>query len=299
MTIRWNLIRSFEAVAETGSLSAAARALGMTQPAVGRHVDLLEEQLRIRLFQRGPDGMRLTAKGADLVPVAREMMASAASFGRIAAGLEVEIGGTVRISANDVIGVEILPSLLAGFQQDHPDIDIELAISNTASNLTQRDADVAVRMFRPKQNDLIARKVAELPMGFFAHHDYLAAFGSPKTPADLSSHRLIGFDHDTLMLDEARAMGLSLAASDFTFRCDNILAQIAALRAGAGIAIAHCGMAAHWPGVEAVLEDFVLPPLELWVVCHSDVRFNPRIRTAMDFLCEKLRRPYAGYNPSA
>ena len=159
MTIQWTLIRTFDAVAKTGSLSGASRQLGLTQPAISRHIDLLEEQLRIQLFQRSHEGMRLTAKGADLVTVARDMTSSATNFARIATGLEEEIGGTVRISANDVMGILILPELLADFQQLHPNIELELSITNAASNLLQRDADLAVRMFRPVQNDLVAKKL--------------------------------------------------------------------------------------------------------------------------------------------
>ena len=220
--------------------------------------------------------MQLTSKGADLVTVAREMNSSATSFARISTGLEEEIGGTVRISANDVMGVLILPNLLAGFQQLHPNIEIELNVTNETSNLLQRDADVAVRMFRPVQNDLVAN-------------------GRPKTTANLIEHRLIGFDRETSMLAAANEQGLNLTASNFSFRSDNILAHIQAIRAGIGIGIGHKGMAAHWPEVEPVLETFALPPLELWIVCHSDVHHNKRIRHTMDFLCQELRSPYASF----
>jgi DNA-binding transcriptional LysR family regulator len=296
---QWNLIRTFAAVAQTGSLSGASRQLGLTQPAVSRHIDLLEDQLRIRLFQRSREGMRLTPKGADLVTVADDMKTSATSFARIATGLEEEIGGTVRISANDVMGVQILPSLFAEFQQRYPDIEIELSITNVASNLLQRDADVAVRMFRPEQDDLVAKKVADLPLGFYAHRRYLDANGRPETVSDFLNHRVIGFDRETSMLEAAKELGLNLTASNFAFRSDNILAHIQAIRAGVGIGVGHKGMAAHWPDVEPVIESFTLPPLELWIVCHSDVHRNNRIRRTMDFLCQQLRSPYASYDSSS
>jgi DNA-binding transcriptional LysR family regulator len=293
---QWNLIRTFAAVAETGSLSGASRQLGLTQPAVSRHIDVLEDQLRLQLFQRSREGMRLTPKGADLVSVADEMQTSATSFARIATGLEAEIGGTVRISANDVLGVSILPALLAEFQQQHPDIEIELGITNVPSNLLQRDADIAVRMFRPEQSDLVAQKVADLPLGFYAHPDYLDRHGRPKAISDFMNHRLIGFDRDTAMLKAAKDVGLNLKAENFAFRCDNILAQIQAIRAGVGIGVGHTGLAVHWPDVEPVLEHFKLEPLELWIVCHADVHHNNRIRRTVDFLSENLRTPYARYD---
>lgn len=297
MNLPWDLICTFEAVAETGSLSAASHQLGITQPTVGRHIDLLEDQLHVQLFLRGRSGMRLTAKGADLVSAAKAMKSSATGFARIASGLEEEISGTVRISANDVMGVLILPTLLADFLSAHHGIEIELSISNSASNLLQRDADVAIRMFRPKQNDLVARKVAELPLGFYAHQSYLAAQGRPHDIAALSSHRLIGFDDETAMISVGKTFGIDLAKSDFVFRCDNILAQIHMIRAGLGIGLTHKGLAGHWPQVEPVLEHIELPSLELWMVCHSDVRHNKRIRQIMDFLGKQLRSPYAKYNP--
>ncbi len=298
MAISWDLICTFDAVAETGSLSAASRQLGLTQPTVGRHIDLLEDQLHVQLFLRGREGMRLTTKGADLVVAAREMKSSAIDFSRIAMGLEEEISGTVRISANDILGVLILPGLLTEFMSAHPDIEVEVSISNTASDLLQRDADVAIRMFRPTQNDLVAKKVAALPLGFYAHRNYLSANGRPCTATELLNHRLIGFDRDTSMIEAAKMLDLSLKTSDFAFRCDNILAHIQAIRAGIGIGLTHKGLAEHWTEVEPVLDNIELPTLDLWIVCHSDVRHNKRIRQVMDFLGQHLKSPYADYNPS-
>ncbi len=295
MSLPWNLIRTFDAVAQTGSLSAAARMLGLTQPAVSRHIDVLETDLRMQLFQRGREGMSLTAKGADLVPVARDMVANADRFGRVASGLEHDVAGTVRISANDVMGVLILPNLLAAFQSQHPEIEVELSISNAASNLLQRDADLALRMFRPVQNDLVARKVAALPLGFYAQTDYLKRAGRPDTLSDLGDHRLIGFDQETGLIAQANAMGIALSTANFQFRSDNILAQIGAIRAGAGVGLTHLGLAAHWPETERVLQDVALPPLDLWMVCHADVQHNKRVRYLMTYLSDALRDPYAFY----
>jgi DNA-binding transcriptional LysR family regulator len=295
MKVSWDLIRTFDAVAKTGSLSAASRDLGLTQPTIGRHIDLLEVQLNVQLFLRGREGMRLTAKGADLVAIATEMTASANGFARMATGLEEDISGTVRISANDIFGVLILPNLLTEFMLMHPDIKVELSVNNAASDLLQRDADVAIRMFRPLQADLVARRVAELPLRFYANSTYLAARGYPVQPSEVLNHRLIGLDRDTSMIEAAKVMGLVLTQADFAFRCDNILAHIEAIRAGMGIGIAHVGLAAHWPEVEPVLEGIVMPPLDLWIVCHSDVRHNKRIRLIVDFLGERLKSPYAQY----
>ncbi len=292
MRISWDLIRTFQSVAQTGSLSAAARALQLTQPTVGRHIDLLEQALNMSLFIRSREGMQLTSKGADLMETALEMDRAATGFERQATGLDDDISGVVRVSANDIFGVLILPYVLPQFMDQNPGIEIELIVSNSAANLLQRDADVAIRMFRPTQNDLVARKIAELPLGLYAHRDYLAQHGTPQTIGDLHAHRFIGFDRDTSLIDAARMLGETFTPKDFVFRCDNILSHVAAIRSGIGIGVTHQGLAAAWDGVEPVLTDLPLPGLDLWLACHSEVRHNQRIRAVMDFLGDTLREPY-------
>jgi DNA-binding transcriptional LysR family regulator len=176
-----------------------------------------------------------------------------------------------------------------------PGIQVELEVSNTVSNLLQRDADVAVRLFRPAQNDLVARKITDLPLGLYAHRDYLARNPPPDGLQDLAAHRIVGFDREGSRLDAGRMLGVAFTKTDFDFRCDNILTHIAAIRAGLGIGVTHQGLARAWAGVERVLPDVALPGLELWIACHSDVRYNKRVRLMMDFLAEKLQNPYKFY----
>lgn len=293
MRYSWDLIRSFQAVAETGSLSAASRRQGLTQPTVGRHVDLLEAELKMPLFIRSRDGMALTQKGEDLFVAAQQMGESATTFERLAAGLDEAISGTVRISANEIFGVLILPGLIGEFIAANPGIDIELVVSNDASNLLKRDADVAIRMFRPTQNDLVARKISQLPLGLFAHRDYLAKGTLPTSFDDLRNFVFVGFDRDTSLIGAARAMGVNFTSDDFKLRTDNILSHIWAIRSGAGIGITHIGLAQRWDGVVQVLPDLPLPSLDLWIVCHADVRYNKRVRAVMDFFAGRLKTPYA------
>jgi len=293
MRYSWDLIRSFQAVAETGSLSAASRRQSLTQPTVGRHIDLLEAELKVPLFIRSRDGMALTPKGEDLYAAAQQMGESATAFERLASGLDEDISGTVRISANEVFGVLILPGLIGEFIAANPSIDIELVVSNGASNLLKRDADVAIRMFRPTQNDLVARKISQLPLGLFTHRDYLARGPVPTSFDDLRNFVFVGFDRDTSLIEAARMMGVNLIPDDFRFRTDNILSHIWAIRSGAGIGVTHIGLAQRWDGVVQVLPDLPLPSLDLWIACHADVRYNKRVRTVMDFLAERLIDPYA------
>ncbi len=292
MNLSWDLIRTFKSVAKTGSLSAASRELGLTQPTVGRHIDLLEDALKIPLFIRSREGMKITDQGSDLVLTADEMAISANEFERRAAGFDETVEGLVRISANEIFGVLILPRILPIFAQHHPNVEIELIVSNTASNLLQRDADVAIRMFRPRQNDLVARKIADLPLGLFAHEDYLQARFAPKRLSDLHDHNIIGFDRETSLIEVARQLGEEFKPSDFIFRCDSILSHIEAIRSGLGIGVTHQGLARRWPGVIRVLPDLALPDLDLWIACHADVHYNKRIRLVMDFLAQQLKRPY-------
>jgi len=176
--------------------------------------------------------------------------------------------------------------------EEHTEIEIEIEVSNEVSNLLQRDADFAIRLFRPTQNDLMARKVAELPMGLFAHESYLARYPAPKSIDDLRHHVLLGQDRNPSLIEAFRAAGLELTPTDFSFRCDNDVAEINAVRAGIGIGPLHVGMAENWPSIVQVLPKLPIHTYELWLACHADVRHNKRIRLVMDYLAAKLKLPY-------
>ncbi len=286
-------IRSFHAVATQGSLLAAARQLGLTQPTVGRHIDLLEETLGMTLFLRGRDGMRLTEKGGDLVETAATMLDAAVAFERRAAGHEDRVDGTIRISANEILGAMLLPGLIADLMADHPGIAVEIDVTNSAANLLRRDADIAIRMFRPTQNDLVARKVTDLPMGLFAHQRYLDRHPAPAAPADLKGHVLIGLDRDPGLVNAYAASGITVAPEDFLFRSDSNIAGIQAVRAGIGIGPLHVGMAANWPNLVQILPDLPIAPLPVWLACHASLRHATRVRIVLDALAERLKSPYA------
>ncbi len=286
-------IRTFAAVARYGSLSAAARSLGLTQPTVGRHIDLLESELKAILFARRREGMTLTDKGAALVDEAEEMLTAAAGFTRRAYGLDEDNSGSLRLSVNEVIGVLVFPHILPEFMERHSEIQVELVVTNAPANLHRRDADIAIRMFRPQQNDLIARKVCELPLGIYAHQRYLNRHAPPETLGDLRNHQMIGYDRETGIIDATIALGSAFTVEDFAFRTDNLLAQFEAIRSGVGIGLTHQGLAEKWKGVKRLLPELAIPPLELWLACHRDVRHNPRVRLMMEYLAETLKDPYS------
>ncbi|MDJ0685997.1 MAG: LysR family transcriptional regulator [Alphaproteobacteria bacterium] len=292
MKYSWDLIQTFNAVATRGSLLAAARSLGMSQPTVGRQIGMLEAALNVTLFVRSRDGMALTEAGADLVDASTAMVHSAEAFSRRAAGLDADLAGAVRVSVNEVLGTYVLPTILRDFMEQNPEIEVEVDISNAAVNLSRRDADVALRMFRPTQNDLVGRKIADIRRGFFASKRYLDKYGRPDNFADLGRHRLIGFDRETIHIDTVRALGVTVSPQDFAFRSDTIVAQLEALKVGLGIGILHQRLAARMEGVEQVLKTADLPTVPLWIVCHTEVRYNRRIRLLVEFLADRLKALY-------
>ncbi len=282
----WDLIRSFLAVARSGSLSAAARELDVSQPTLTRDIQNLEKSTHLNLFRRTTQGLSLTEQGETLLEAAERMAQAAQQFDLLATGMELELRGDVRISVNEIVGIYILPAAIKAFRDRHPGVQVEIVISNQASSLNKREADIALRMFRPTQPDLVARRLPDMELGFFAHHLYVERFGEPQTVEDLARHCFIGFDEDNQLIEGAAEMGYSFHSRDFPLRTDYMLAQIALARAGAGIVGTHVRLAEHWPELQRVMRHIPLPGLEYWVVCHRDVQFNARIRAFMQFLSE-------------
>ena len=290
----WNLIRSFVTVAETGSLSAAARRLDASQPTLGRHVSELEQALGVTLFRRGRRGYELTEAGAVLYERGRTVSDEAAAFSRLALGSVEAIEGTVRLAASDVVAAYVLPDIVARLGVEEPGIEIEIVASNQVENLLRRDADIAIRMVRPTQNELVARKVTDIALCLAATTTYLDRCGRPGSPSDLPSHRLIGFDRSDDIIRGFAGLGLSVSRSVFCVRTDNQIVVWQAVRAGVGIGIGQQPLAARESAVEIVLPGLPLPVLPVWLAMHRDVRTGLRIRRVADFLYEELKRYSAG-----
>jgi DNA-binding transcriptional LysR family regulator len=284
----WDLYRSFLAVLRLGSLSAAARELELTQPTLGRHIQELEASLGLALFVRSQTGLAPTDSARQLKPHAEAMAAAAGAFARAATGAADESKGSVRLTASEFVGVEILPPLLARFRQSHPRIAIELSLSNLNQDLSRRDADIAIRMTRPTQAALVARKLGLVRIALYAHRVYLARHGMPKSLGDLAHHSVIGFDADTTALRAYRQTGLAVTREMFALRTDSEHAQLAALRAGFGIGGCQTGIAARNPDLVAVLPKAFGVPLEMWLVMHEDLRGSRRVRLLYDHLAESL-----------
>lgn len=284
----WSLYRTFLAVVREGNFTAAAGALGLTQPTVGRQVEALEALIGTKLFTRSPRGLQPTAAAADLIPHAEAMASAAAALHRASSGERKEEIGAVRITAGEFMGIEVLPQILATFALAHPRIELELSLSNRNEDLLERDADIAVRMIEPTQKNLIARRIGAVAIGLYAHRRYVEARGLPGTPADLVDHRLIGFDKDFHVLRTTGGSAARLRREDFGFRTDNIAAQLAMLRAGGGITACHVAVARLEPELIPVLANTMMYQRDIWLVTHPDLREVRRIRLLYERLATAL-----------
>ncbi len=287
----WRLVRSFLATLDRASLLGAARVLHMSQPTVGRHIAELESQLGVVLFERTGRGLRPSAMALQLAESARGMEAAAMQLARTLTGAQTQSGGTVRITASVPVAVHLLPPVLADMRQALPDIQIELVSSNQVSNLLRREADIAVRMVRPDQSSLIAKKLGDVKLGAFAHRSYLARHGTLRTPADLLQHDLIGSDTDTAILQGFQRLGFPVTRELFVLRSDDFIVQWRALQAGLGIGFVASYMTDGEPDVLPVLPDLLkIAPLPMWLAVHREIRSNRRIRAVFDFLAKTLPR---------
>ncbi len=284
----WRLMRSFLAVLDAGSLLGAARRLQQSQPTLGRHIQLLEAQLGSALFERTGRGLTPTIAAREIADHARAMQDAADALQRELSRSSSDLTGTVRLTASQTVATYLLPPLLAKLRKETPEIQIELVASDEVKNLLRREADIALRMVRPEQESLIARKVASLALGTYASKKYLKTHGSPSDAMDLLNHHLIGYDQLTTILKGFRASGETVTRENFAFRTDDNIVQWQAVRAGLGIGFVADYLAKTDPTVTRVLPDFQIPDLPVWLTTHREIHGNPRIRRVYDFLATEL-----------
>jgi DNA-binding transcriptional LysR family regulator len=280
----WTLIRSFLAVAEAGSLSAAARATGVSQPTLGRHIQAIEAGLQVPLFTRTAQGQTLTDAGRALLPAARAMQAAAAELALTAKGHAIGIEGTVRITASRVVSHTILPPILARLRAEEPGIQIDLVPSDATENLLFGEADIALRMYRPTQADLVARHIGDLPLGLYAAKTYLDRKGRPATPEDLAQHDFVGQDRMDQIIRVMARLGMDVTRSFFPVRCDDPLTYVGLVRAGCGLGGILCRLGDADPGLERVDVIPDLPSLPVWLTAAPRLRQSPRLRRVWDAL---------------
>ncbi len=287
-SLDWALWRSFLAILREGSLSAAGRRLEVAHPTIRRHLDELEARLGSPLFVRSQSGLVATELAHSLRETALTMEAAAAQLVRIASADAGAVAGTVRITASELMGVEVLPHILSGLKALHPRLSFELTLTNSVENVLRHDADIAVRMVRPAQDGLLARKVALIPLGFYAHESWVSRRGEPASVSEIiASGSLIGYDREPALVRGLAAAGIAATPTDFGFRSDSDLAQLAALRAGLGVGICQKPLAARDPKLRQVLPNFTFG-LETWLVTHPSLRTVSRVRTTLDELARGL-----------
>ena len=288
-SLDWSLVQAFLAVAETGSLTAAARQLGTSQPTLGRQVKAVEAQLGAELFHRQPRGFALTQIGAELIGPAQAMRDAVQQIALTAAGQQARLDGTVRITASVATSAMHLPPIIAKIRKLEPQIAIELVPSDDTRNLLYREADIAVRMYRPTQLDLITQHIGEIGLSVFAARSYLAERGTPKTVQEMLTHDFVGFDSNTDIIEGFIQAGLKIDRDFFKVRCDDNIAYWELVRAGCGIGFAQANVGRHDPAVAEIDLGLTLPTLPIWLTAHEAMRQTPRIRRVWELLADGLK----------
>jgi len=281
--LQWETQRAFLAVLRTGSLSGAARLLGIAQATARRRIEALEQSVGVSLFIRSPSGLLPTETARELIGHVEAMALAANAFNRAASADVTQTGGTVRLTAGKLLGVEILPPMLRRLRQQHPQLALELNVSNRLQTLSRQEADVAVRIRRPTEASAVVRKVGDLHVGLYATPELLAEQGVPETPEDLRRFSLIGPDRHAGEIEFLRERGFDCSAEHTAIRTDDHLAQWAALRAGLGIGVCSRQLAQRH-GLVRVLPEFVDFAVDVWIAMHQDMRRVQRVSAVFDGL---------------
>ena len=286
----WNKARAFLVTAEEGSLSAAARALSMAQPTLGRQVSGLEQELGIVLFERVGRGLRLTTSGVELLKHVRDMGDAAGRVSMNALGQSQALEGTICISASETYAAVLLPPIIAKLRILEPGIHVEIVVANHASDLRRREADIAIRNFRPTEPDLIAKKVGDADAVLYATPGYIARIGNPTTPEELRHAHFVNLDHGGMMMKGLNGLGLSLTEENFPLLTESYLVMWELVRQGAAIGILDAYIGDSDPNVKRVLPDLEPLIFPIWLVSHRELNTSRRIRRVFDFLAEELHR---------
>lgn len=292
----WNQAKAFLATAEEGSLSAAARALKLSQSTLSRQVEALEHELGLALFERVGKGLQLTPSGLALRAHVRAMGDAANRVSLSAAGHSDSIEGTICISASEVYAALVLPAIIAKLHRLEPLIHIEIVASNTASDLQRREADIAIRNFPPTEPDLIARKVRNASLRLYAAPAYLDRIGNPRLPYDLHTAEFICIDRSGNFLKGLNAIGLNLTERNFPILTENILVMWELVKQGLGIGILDDVFGDPEPRVRRVLPELEPLVLPVWLVAHRELSTSRRVRIVFDLLAAELAGPHRSTN---
>lgn len=288
-SLDWSLVQAFLAVADTGSLSAAARILGTSQPTLGRQIKAIEAQLNAELFHRQARGFALTQTGAELVEPATAMRDAVQKITLTAAGQQARLDGTVRVTASMATSAMHLPPIIARIRKLEPEIAIELVASDASHNLLYREADIAVRMYRPTQLELVTQHIGEVELAVFAAKSYIAERGMPTSITELTQHDFVGYDTNTDIIDGFAELGIEVTRDLFKTRVDDNIAYWELVRAGCGIGFAQADIGRKDPLIAEIKIGIDMPTLPIWLTAHGAMRQTPRIRRVWELLAEGLR----------
>ncbi len=293
--IDWNLLNSFLAVANMGSLSKASAYLGSTQPTVGRHIGQIETQLNVRLFDRTQKGYKITELGMQLAEQAKSMKHYADNIALIAAGVEKQVAGTVRITASEMIAAHHLPIVIKQIRTDFPEISFEILANNQTDNLLEREADIAIRMYQPNQDDLIARKVNDLEIGIYVAKSYPRLAELQQLTADnpnpFFDHDIIGYDREMMIISTFKKLGIKhngkdITRDNFCIKSDSYLVTWHSLINGLGIGFQLVELCKNRTDLQRILPNISTGKLPVWVTAHKQLKTSRRIRLVYDRLCD-------------
>lgn len=284
----WNQLNAFLETAETGTLSAAARKLGLTQPTLSRQVAAIEKRMGVTLFERIGKSMAITPTGLDLLEHARAMGVAAQALSLAATGSSQAVAGVVSVSASDIVAAQLLPPLVRRLREQEPGIAIEVISTNALSDLQRREADIAIRHVKPTQPDLIARLIRDVEAHFYASQDWVKAHGHPRSAKEAAALSFVGADRSGQYLGYLRQHGLALSETNFSCYADHSVAHWALVRQGLGIGAMMDEIALATPGIVRVLDD--VPPVRfpIWLVTHRELRTSRRIRLVFEALAQGL-----------
>ena len=289
----WNAFRFVVAVAETGSLSGAARQLKVSQPTVGRKISELEQQLNVRLFDKLFNGYSLTSAGQSILELCLDMQSNALGIERLVAGQDQDLSGRIRLSTTEGLGTYWLIPKLYEWRADHPNIEIDMVIGTSMLDLIRREADIALRLGNPGSDDLIGRKLGHIAFGLYGSQSYFQAHGTPNGPADLAEHRIVESSGILLNVNQARKLRELAGESTVSIHCNHLPAQIAATAAGLGLSAMPCYVGDNTEDFRRVLRDDFNVAIDLWLLTHRDLRSTARIRAMLSFLAAKVREEEA------
>ncbi|MDO9131614.1 LysR family transcriptional regulator [Hydrogenophaga sp.] len=284
----WNQLKAFLETADTGSLSAAARKLGLTQPTLSRQVAAIERQMGVTLFERVGKSMSLTPTGLELLEHARAMGAAAEALALAATGRSQAVGGVVSVSATDAVAAHLLPPMVRRLRELEPGIVIEVISSNALSDLLRREADIAIRHVKPEQPDLIARLIREASASFYASEDWVRIHGHPRNAEDAAHLAFVGADRSGQYLSYLRQHGLPLSEANFSCYAEHSVASWSLVRQGMGIGAMMDEIARETPGVVRVLDDVPRVHFPIWLVSHRELRTSRRIQVVFEALAQGL-----------